>query len=503
MTLGGRTAALRPGGGAVPARLKSPLLPWLVLLLALALFVAGQWILASVNGFWEDEYFSLYSSDPAMPFAQLFRERIGPDSNPPLYFSLLHAVRLFVPDNRAAMTLLNLLFIAGAAGITYPSARRTGFTLAWAGCFGLMLVSGPVLRYAAEGRTYLLGMCLSFAASWFTALLIVGGRRPVSLLTLACINAVAAGTHLFAALFCCCLAAGLLALALAERRRDLVAPALALALPGGVLTLVWLTFALQHADNLTWITFDKAALANAVWEIRSLVFGPWPVAAPAALLLAAGLVSRATRALTGAFCVAFLVFVLLPMLASLWRPIVVPRYWLIGAPALCVLLVMVVATWLGLAREGRISRRLCWSGGILLALFALGSSAGGLRSAYTFIKSKPIWSGAEAVRRLAVNCPPGSIAVLGDPERYAIASGMPAELFRQRPASGPAPVNGSCGVVGWAEHVRLVAYPELADYTNETAPKDLLLARIGLAIDPASVDIDWHSSGFVVVRRKQ
>ena len=80
-----------------------------LLCVAAALFVAVQVSLHLINDWWSDELFSLWASDTRIPFGSIFPSRILPDSNPPLYFSLLYVIRLLISDDRLATIALNAI----------------------------------------------------------------------------------------------------------------------------------------------------------------------------------------------------------------------------------------------------------------------------------------------------------------------------------------------------------------------------------------------------------
>jgi hypothetical protein len=179
-----------------------------------ALFVAAEVSMNAANGWWTDELASLWASDVSLPFTRAFSERIAPDTNPPLYYVVLYWVRLLISDDRTAVLAVNIAAIMIAAGSVFVASQRAKLSrLAVCGivAFGL---SGPVLVYASEGRSYCLGFAVVFVASWYAALAIeYPHHRPASASFVA-LGAVAALTHVYAALLCGVLGAGLLASAL-------------------------------------------------------------------------------------------------------------------------------------------------------------------------------------------------------------------------------------------------------------------------------------------------
>ena len=98
----------------LPAKLPKGLA--IFVLLCVAFIFSGE--LASVNaegGWMLDDLFSLWVSAPAISFDVVFSDRILPDSNPPLYFSLLYFMRQLVPNDGDAVIGLNIAAIVLAA----------------------------------------------------------------------------------------------------------------------------------------------------------------------------------------------------------------------------------------------------------------------------------------------------------------------------------------------------------------------------------------------------
>ena len=181
-------------------------------------------------------------------------ERIAPDTNPPLYYVVLYWVRWLISDDRTAILAVNIAAIMIAAGAVFVASRRAGLSrLAVCGiaAFGL---SGPVLVYASEGRAYCPGFAVVFVASWYAALAIKDPHQRPVLASFVALGAVAALTHVYAALLCGVLGAGLLTFALFSHRRDLVGPGLALGLSASVVFAIWL--------SLTWGSLPRSSVGS-------------------------------------------------------------------------------------------------------------------------------------------------------------------------------------------------------------------------------------------------
>jgi hypothetical protein len=166
--------------------INDPLKMWMsaaLIVAASALFVAAEVSINGVNGWWHDELFSLFASDVSLPFTRAFSERIAPDSsggNPPFYYVMLYWVRWLITDDRTAILAANITAMMIAAAAVLVASRRAGLSiLAASGGLAAFALSGPVLLYASEGRSYCLGLAVIFIASWYAALAIdVPHQRP-------------------------------------------------------------------------------------------------------------------------------------------------------------------------------------------------------------------------------------------------------------------------------------------------------------------------------------
>jgi len=464
-----------------------------VLLAALAVFAVEQVAIYRVNGWWLDELFSFWASDPQLRFWDIFSSRIVTDSNPPLYFAALYWVRAAFSSDMVASYVLNATVLAGACAVVLLMSSRAGLLLAGiAGC-SLFLIGGPALRYMPETRSYFMALACVFAASWYAALMIVqrAWRPPLSVPVL--IGVAAALAHLFAALSCGALAAGLLLAALIARDGRLARDALALGLATALASLAWLLVARGATGNVSWIEFTPQAVTVAAWEVKQLAFGSRIAVASFVALLAAGFVFARTRMLAAVFAVAFALFSLLPVLASLKLPIITGRYWMIGAPLLVTLPVFLSVEW---QRENAPSRRgLLLAAHGLTALFFILSSVGGFASALEFTAMKPIWKGAGTVAPLLGRCPSHSVHVLGPARYYSIISGANEDVFLEADSTAARGGEAQCPVLGWAEHVRQ------GDRFVVEASDQQLLQLLQLHVDPGQYEIRRHDSGYVVLRK--
>jgi hypothetical protein len=477
---------------------------------ATAIFAVYQIHLWGKNGLWLDEVYSLFGSDPDVAFPKLLFERILPETNPPGYPSLLHFMRLAVEPPREAMLVLNLAGLALACAYVLTRARAAGVLPIGLAACAVVVLSGPVLCYAQEGRAYLLAMCVAFVIAWDVALAVspdvedsVRRRLLPSLAGWAAFGCGAALLHAYGALFAGAAGAALLAEGLMRRDGKLAASGLALGASTSIVFAAWFVLALPHMSNVAWLEFTPEAIYAAAWQVKALAIGSGPfsylIAALFVLLLALAARDAALRPLMRAFGIVAALFIVLPLLASLITPVMHGRYYLIGLPAFFLVLVWTLFRLAPAALSWRpadgFDRSAAAAGSGLLAL--LGALVLGGRNAEELIVAKPVWRGAAHVEA-ARDCAPGTVRIGGDPrvigrpELYGAISGQPAGTFVHADSeSAPMAVaEAPCPVIGWYEHL------EPADAYSEQE----LMALLAITGDPASIRFVRHPTGFVAVR---
>ncbi len=468
-----------------------------ILAAACVAFWAEQSAIAVVNGWWQDELYSIYSSNPAEPFSVVFMGRIWPDTTPPLYGSLLYAARLLVSDDRWAVAALNIGMILLATSVVISTGRRAGMVgLAVAVSIGFLL-SGPVARFVAEARPYAMAMGIVFVASWLCALAISEPRVSASRAGFALIGVIAALTHVYAALLSGSFAVALIALAAIRHRSDLMACGLALGIATSLVFLIWLALWLPSAalERLYWMKFTYETVISALWEAKQLAMGRHLLLVLAGLL-AFGLLWPTTRLLTLAFCIAFALFLMLPLLVSLKQPMIFGRYWVQGAPALIVLVAFLARTWLfDPASQGL--RFLPMAGVLAAVTFLMISDVAGFMTAYALTAQKPAWKGAALVAPLARSCPAASVHVNGFVPFFGYAAGIPDAVFAdiRDPTTKPIrSASATCSVLGWAEE------PHPADFMRRATIDDFM-RLMKIEASPSEVEILRHPTGFVILQR--
>jgi hypothetical protein len=478
----------------------------LLIATATLLFAAALLSINAVNGWWNDELYALWASDPTTPFTTVFAERIYPDTNPPLYFSALYLARLLAGDDRVAILLLNVCFmVAAGAAVLLVSHRARLAGLAAVGITAFAL-SGPALVYAVEGRAYLAALAVAFVAAWCVALAVEEPDSRPGLPAFVALGTLGALTHVYAALFCGALAAGLLVVTLwVPSRRELVGPALALGLSASFVLGVWLLTITSSLGRVDWMEFSLSAIAAAAWYVKEITVKSRVLGVLLVALISLGLFHKRTRPLVVVFSIAFGLFIVLPLIISLKKPMITGRYWVIGAPGLIVLLSFLARAWLfEMAGRGIAN----WPSLAFLGVVALAcaSSISGFLTARNFVASKPVWKGAEIVRPLLGGCPTASVHIgIGKIE----GGGAPIYSFAQLGMTSPAvfvdagaasaghlPIAAArCPVLGWAEHVLL------GDDFPSLAPDAELLRVLKIDAAPDEIEIRRHKSGFVLLKR--
>ena len=457
-----------------------------MLLVAVILFcVELRWI-SLVNGWWIDELFSIWATDPSRGFVDVFVHRILPDTTPPLYYVLLFFTRRLMPDALTAITVLNVASLAVAFVATGVVSWRAGM-LGWAlATEAFFILSGPVLRYALEGRSYIIALSITFVASWYCALAVeLPDKRP-RLLSFGLVGVIAGFIHLFAAMFCGSLAAGLVGIGLLTKRKELWTLGLTLGISTCAIIVPWLSirFAMISLDNMSWIEFSFRSLLRAYWDIKLLTLGSRPAFLLLVAFFGAGSMLPATRPLTGVFGLAFVFFLLLPILGSFVQPII-GRWWLVGAPAVVVFVSFVVRA-LFLRTASSAHARLCWVATFAGLTFFLITDISGFFAARAFTADKRIWSGVSIAAPLLQHCPPRSVHVTAAPHSFAFVAHAPEELFASVDENTPwiGSRDSTCPVLGWAEHIVFLDHTTLPDDYVLTASDDELLRLLKFKPSP-------------------
>lgn len=473
-----------------------------LLLIALYLIVdigVGQFRVATVNGLWLDELFSLVYSNPNLTFQDVTPGIIR-DTTPPLHMYSLWLIRHAVTDLRGSFLILNLLagVIAFLAALRYSRSLGMPWVMAM---FGVFLASGEAQYFLQEGRPYFLACSVVMAGTVLSLDRLIGAPGRPSPLLFAIVGFLAAMSHLYASIVLAGLAFSLCAAGLLFKRRDLLIDGFVLGFVTSVASVGWSAWAMTFADRVRWLTFDLSVLKNTLSMWGLITFGSFLSAGLVLAGYAAATFWKPTRPVALAIGVALGLFFGLPILVSLVQPIIASRYFLIGSPLVGAGLVLFV-------RAAATSRTM--AGRSVLVLCALGLAVTtwyGPSAAVRMSGEKQIWRGSAMVAREAAGCPAQSLRVGHPPgetnflDRYALASGLARSTFIDTETAPAESLSGSipnCPIAGWYEHAkddagRFLAQPE--------TPDTVLLSVLGLDGDPSGYEVIRHGTGYVVRRK--
>jgi hypothetical protein len=460
------------------------------------LIFAEQAAIARINDWWVDELFALWASDRDSSFWELFRTRIVTDSNPPLFFSLLHFFRLVISNDRAAVLALNVSIVASGATLVLAAAWRSRYRSWVAITVALFALGGPLAAYLPEARSYCLAMTASYVAVMLAGLYVSEAYRPRSLIIFAIVGVLAGLSHLFAALLCCALATGMLAINYPLRNHEQRLAAFAL---GGSATaataswmFMWWWLGPGSLGQVSWIPFTAASVQEAGFGALSIAHGSAWITAGFGIIMGVALLDRRSRRLATLVAIAIGLFVVVPVIISFHVPVIISRYWLVGTPLFTAPLVLFIGRWsFGLRRAA-----FATAATSALVLVSLPLS---FEKALGLVIAKPMWRGVTIVKEQLETCGPKSIHVLGFTPGFSLMTGAPPSTFvdvRGLEESTRSETD-TCPILGWSEHYVLRFGP---DYLAK-ATADELLRLLKLAYSPEEVVIARHDSGYVVRRR--
>ena len=180
-------------------------------------------------------------------------------------------MRQIIPDD-VTVIALNVGAVAAAAVAVYLPSRRLGLSgLALAGIAAFVL-SGPVLYFASEGRSYTIALSIVFGCA---ARLARNNGFPdeLNLTRSILLGCLAALTHVYAALFWRISRGGFGGSAAFSGRKDLLKPGLALGVSASIVFGIWLSIAFYTVDNLSWLEFTVSWVLNAALSVKELALG--------------------------------------------------------------------------------------------------------------------------------------------------------------------------------------------------------------------------------------
>jgi hypothetical protein len=475
-------------------------LTWLTAVLLISVLLISLLIQYSLRGYewWGDEVFSLWASDNTVPFFRALRQRILPDSNPPLYYIVLYLARLLVHQDGAAVFIINFVAVVLACCAVLNAAFKAA--IGWTGVIAVsaFVLSGPVQYYILEGRSYLIALCIVFVGSFWVGLSIMF-RVQTPIRRMIILGVLASLTHVYAALFCCGLAAGALVVSLVFRRSDLVRTGLSLGLSTSGVLLAWLPFAIRSIHNLDWLPpFTVSETIDAIDKTIIFTFGSYFQFIAVGLLYTGGVCVFSTRQVFIANGIAVLVFLIVPALLSYYmHPIILPRYWMIGGASIPTLIAFMVKFWA--ENKGEWSRLAL----ICSLTFIVASAVQTIHSLPHLKAMRLSWDGADVVGPALRNCSGGVVHVATEvisdhketwPPRmwgFAYLTAQPLSRFQDAGLESTPMISLAdtpCSILGWAEH----------SWGWENLHDSDLLRFLKIDALPQNVTIVRHHGGFVI-----
>lgn len=328
-------------------------------LVAAAMFMSIYLILKDkLNGPWNDEYATLWFSEPAESAVTLYKERWSLETNPPLYYFIVWIIRKIRDFNIPELRLVNLPFLLMSYVYALSVAWRSKEVGYYALCAtALILTSGDQFVCFPELRSYSIQLSAFLAFSLSLALI---GSRPqridrIEFAVLAACSLMLLNIHFTAAL----LAGLMLTFAIfqayfAAQRKTAVVLFLILFLSAA--PAAWFVLAnfrmLSGQVEDFWIKTTQADAAGLVFQVirgafsRNLVLAclivivaflrarQWLGQKLNAMILTAVDDKLHWTAVT--FALAVFAFFVVLLLANAHRPIVIMRYVLAGAVPLSV-----------------------------------------------------------------------------------------------------------------------------------------------------------------------
>ncbi len=376
---------------------------------ALCAYVAFNMQVVPQLGMWYDELFSVWAGDPTISFGEAFAKRILPDTNGPIYFSLVWIVQSAGLIDRAAFLVINFSIISTLLAFLLKRGWKHGLMATALSATALLLTTAPLLAYGAEGRVYGIVMTLCAVFAFEAGRLLVGDRATKSDMVLAAVFGVlAAWMHVFGALLVGSLATALIVVgAFHLRRRDVVVWGIVAGVATSAALLVWLVFAFPLFTGTTsWIYFNREWILKAFLELQTYVFGPIAGVLVAAGFIGLSLIPRHSRPIALVIAITGVLYFFIPALVSLKFPVFLGRYLLTGFPAFLVMIVFLIRAHM-LANEGSPSRRQAL--GMLGCLFLVFPVMQGNPVARERFALRHDWVGSPVVLRAAPHCPEGEI----------------------------------------------------------------------------------------------
>jgi hypothetical protein len=479
--------------------------------LALAVFTVFHIVEMPKTGFWTDELFSFWAGDPSLSFGDAFFQRILPDTNGPIYFSLVHVAQSLGFEGRAAFLAINLPVLAILLGLILWRGWRHGALAEALWTCALFLVTASALAYIAEGRVY--GMTMATAAVMafvagvrITSPAMQGREERRDMIICGVLAFLASWMHLYGTLFAGSIGAALIVAGwFAGRRWDLMRLGLVLGVSTVIGFITWIAIAFpmfsRTASQGFWLPFNMDVIKEAAWMMKEFMVGFTPVLAVAAAFIGGSLFLRASRPAALLTIVTAVLFIGLPIMASLHTVIFTGRYLLSGAPALIILFFFVLRAHLPQVLQAGAPawiRAVAAAGAVTL----VSASVTGVPTASWHFANRWDWRGMDVIAPLLPACQEAEVRVLNTSlsTHYGFTYLLEGALTHTDAAKARsrdvADIN--CAVVAWGEH-NIDAELDRnwwSDVTLEGALVDFNLTNTS----NIPLDIRRHVGGLVIVR---
>lgn len=369
--------------------------PMLFLMVIVLLVAAGlRMHRLALDSVWWDEGVSVWMA--RMPIGDMLLQTAN-DTHPPLSYMLLHGWRLLVGEEEFALRMQSVLFGVLTVAVTYQIGRVVGDRRVGTAAAALTALAALTVWWSQEIRMYALSTLLAVVALWAALQLFVRSKHPLrwsiglgvsiglGLLTFYLFASVVLALNLaFAIAF---------VMALVKQRQpwELLKWWAAAQAIGLVFFVPWLGFALQYAPTWSAVA-EPVAFGQVVLLYLSTIFTanamnieqylPLLIIGLLALLTAVAVTGMGAKADRRVIWAALLVCLILPpalvyMLAlpraQFYRPTPSPRYFLLLAVPVYVLI-----AW-GAVRLGRYAGAVLLTAVIALSAWSLNRYYSGLR----------------------------------------------------------------------------------------------------------------------------
>lgn len=424
--------------------------------LAVVAFIVFQASVIPGLTLWIDELFTLWAGDARLPFPEAFATRILPDTNGPIYFSLIHLMQQMGLHERAAFIVLNFSVIGALLALVIVRGWTSGLKATTLSAVALVLLSAPLLVYAPEGRVYGMAMALCVALAFESGRgLASTAIKRNDLILAGVLGALAGWMHVYGAVFAGSLAAALVVVGwLLLRRRDIILLGLVLGAATSLAFLFWIIFAFPLFTGTTsWILFTPQWVFDAIWTLKTYVVGPTLGVAVALAFVGLSLALRHSRPAAAVLAITGGLFIAIPFAVSFKMPIFLGRYLLVAVPALLVLSAFVLRSHLVADTAPRFLRSgAAWLGVAFLAF----PMAQGLPLANYMFSERAGWRGQEIVVPAIAHCPAGEIRAYSSVNLpfgfdYYLQGRLKLVFTPDAPVRDVSTID--CPVYGWAEHV--------------------------------------------------